>query len=346
MAAKQHTRGRQASGARSTRTWTRRAGRVAAGLGLAAGGGLLGALGVAYFVAEKVTAPIRPGFMDAYVMTPFETGADYQDVRFAPEHGAYTLEGWWLSRPESQQVIIACTGYRGTKSSLIGISTALWRAGFNVLMFDYHGHGAGQGARVTLGYRELQDFYGALTYVRQRMPAAQIAVIGYSMGASIAIMGSARRPEVCAIVADSPFATHAEVLAYNISRVLHVSGRPFTALADHFIFRRAGYRGSDVTPVHDVAAIAPRPLLLIHGTADTLIPVEHGKQVFDAAREPKELWLGEGAEHCGTYFLNRPLYCARVTAFFKQGFDAARASDDAARSHTGTTQQDPMRTLA
>ena len=303
------------------RQWRRHAQLAAAAAGFVAGGAVLGTLGAAYYVARQVTRPERPSLQDAYVMTPFETGVDYEDITFAPEHGEHMLEGWWLSRPETRRVIVACTGYRGSKSMLIGIGTALWRAGYNVLLFDYHGHGAGRGAPVTLGYREVQDFYGALNYVQERVEDAQIGVIGYSMGASIAIMGSAKRQEVRAVAADSPFTSHVDVVAHNVSRVLGVSGRPIALLADYFLPPIAGYRGRDVEPVREVAAIAPRPILVIHGTADTMIPFEHGKQVYEAAGQPKELWVGEGAEHCGTYFLDRPAYCARVAAFFERAFE-------------------------
>ncbi|MGZ3582042.1 MAG: alpha/beta hydrolase [Ktedonobacterales bacterium] len=304
------------------RRWRRHAQLAAATAGFIAGGVALGTLGAAYYVARQVTRPERPSLQDGYVMTPFETGADYEDVAFAPQRGHHMVEGWWLSRPETRRVIVACTGYRGSKSMLIGIGTALWRAGYNVLLFDYHGHGTGRGAPVTLGYREMQDFYGALNYVHKRVEDAQIGVIGYSMGASIAIIGSAKRQEVRAVVADSPFATHLDVVAHNVSRVLHVSGRPIALVADYFLPPIAGYRGRDVEPVREVAAFAPRPILVIHGTADTTIPFAHGKQVYEAARQPKELWIGEGAEHCGTYFLDRPGYCARVAAFFQRAFDS------------------------
>lgn len=304
------------------RQWRRHAQLAAATVGFIAGGAALGTLGAAYYVARRVTQPERPSLQDDYVMTPFETGVEYEDVSFAPQQGEHMVEGWWFSRPETRRVIVTCTGYRGSKSLLIGIGTALWRAGYNVLLFDYHGHGTGRGAPVTLGYREMQDFFGALNYVHKRVENAQIGVIGYSMGASIALMGSAKRQEVRAVVADSPFASHLDVVAHNVSRVLHVSGRPIALLADYFLPPIAGYRGRDVEPVREVAAIAPRPILLIHGTEDTMIPFEHAKQVYEAARQPKELWIGEGAEHCGTYFLDRPAYCARVAAFFERAFES------------------------
>ena len=311
-------------------TWLRRVGKVA---GIATGGAALGTLGMAYYVAHALTAPQRPGAMDDYVLTPFETGADYEDVTFpsaglaATASGERVLHGWWLHRPETNRVIVACPGYRGTKSDLIGISTALWRAGYNVLLFDFHGHGAGRGAPVTLAYREVPDLFGALSYARRRVPDARLGIIGFSMGASVAILGAARRPDVLAVVADSPFATHEDIVAYAIRRATRLPGRPIARLADAFLGRRAGYRHGDVMPEREVATIAPRPLLIIHGTADTVIPIEHAYRVYEAAGAPKELWIGEGAEHCATYFLDRPVYCARVAAFFERALGERKAGE-------------------
>jgi fermentation-respiration switch protein FrsA (DUF1100 family) len=293
--------------------------QAAAVSAVATSGALLGTVGLAYYVAHVLTAPRRrKSPMDDYVMTPYETGADFEEVTFAPLSGEHVLHGWWLSRPQSDQVVIGCHGYRGSKSELIGIATILWRAGFNVLIFDFYGHGAAAGSNVTLGYREVQDLSAAIDYVLERIPSARIGVIGYSMGASVAIMGSARRPEVRCVLADSPFARHRDVVAHNVQRVTHLSGKAIALLADQFLFYMAGYHSSDVEPVRDVASLAPRPLFVIHGTADSTIPVEQAIEVYRAAEQPKELWLAEGAGHCGAYFQDRSFYSARAVGFFLQ----------------------------
>lgn len=309
--------------------WRRQARRAAAAAGMLAGGSVLTTLGLSYYVAHVLTAPKRPGPTDSYVMTPFEMGADCEEVSFAPARGDYTLRGWWFKRPETRRVIVGCHGFRGSKSELVGIATLLWRAGFNVLLFDFHGHGADIGTPVTLGYREVQDFFGALDFVARRVPSAAVGVIGFSMGASIAIIGSARRPDVRCVIADSPFASHDAVVAHNIARVTHLSGTLIASVADVFLARRAGYRSSDVAPEREVAAIAPRPLLVIHGTQDETIPVAQALRVYAAAHEPKELWLGQGAGHCGTYFLDRQAYTRRSAAFFARHLAEAEDVDEA-----------------
>ena len=91
---------------------------------------------------------------------------------------------------------------------------------------------------------------------------------------------------------------------------------PFIALSDRFNGWRYGYRFAALRPIDRVGALAPRPLLIIHGTSDLVTPVEHAHRLHAAAGEPKELWIAEGAHHCGAYFLDRRVYVERVAAFF------------------------------
>jgi pimeloyl-ACP methyl ester carboxylesterase len=282
---------------------------------------------VAYYVVNQLTRPVRPGLKDTYTFTPFEFGAPFEPVEFAPASGEHRVHGWFLAHEETQRVIVLCPGYRGTKADLLGIGMHLWREGHNILLFDYHGHGHGWGAPVTLGFREVNDFLGALDYVRQRVPGALIGVLGYSMGAAVAIMGAARRPEARVVVADSAFATHWGVVEYNFKRVVRLPAPPFLFLADRLMAWRAGYRFREVEPLRDVARIAPRPLLLIHGLEDTTISPQDSQRLFEAAGEPKELWLVEGMEHCCAYFKDRLAYCQRVAAFFARHLDGAAAGE-------------------
>ena len=298
-------------------------------------GALGAAVSVAYYVVDRLTRPVRPGLKDTYTFTPFEFAVPFEPVEFAPARGEYRVHGWFLAHEETRRVILLCPGYRGTKADLLGIGMHLWREGNAILLFDYHGHGDGWGVPVTLGFRELNDFLGALEYIRQRVPEASIGVLGYSMGAAVAIMGTARRPEVRAVIADSPFATHWGVVEDTFKRAVRLPAAPFLFLADRLMAWRAGYRFREVEPLRDVAQIAPRPLLLIHGLADTIISPQDSRRLFEAAGEPKELWLVEGMEHCCAYFKDREVYCQRVAAFFAGHLGAAETE---AREATLTPQ--------
>jgi alpha-beta hydrolase superfamily lysophospholipase len=200
---------------------------------------------------------------------------------------------------------------------MLGIGSGLWRAGNNVLIFDWRSRGQSDIAQHSLAYYELRDAEAAVEYALGRVPDAHLGLIGYSMGASVALLLAAQSAAVRAVVADSPFTGIAEVVAYNAAR-RRLPARLVVPMADALTGWRYGYRFGAVRPVQVIQAISPRPVLLIHGSADTLIPYSHAHELFAAAREPKELWIVEGIEHCGAYFADRAGYVRRVAQFFEQ----------------------------
>ncbi|GIV94209.1 MAG: hypothetical protein KatS3mg056_2918 [Chloroflexus sp.] len=58
---------------------------------------------------------------------------------------------------------------------------------------------------------------------------------------------------------------------------------------------RHGYRFSQARPIDAIGQIAPRPVFLIHGVDDSLVPVSHVRRLYAAAREPRLVWEVPGA---------------------------------------------------
>lgn len=302
------------------------------GLGL-----LLGLLtfvfGTAWYVVQTLTRPKKTSRFASYMVSPFELGLPMENVVFATRDGSHQVSGWFLSSPDARTTILLCPGFRTRKNQVLAIARALWQAGHNVLAFEYFGHGEANGVPVTLGYRELADFLGAVDYAQFRAPGTHLGVVGYSMGAAIALIGSACTPEVEAVVADSAFATHASAVGYNIRRTLRLPAFPFLWLADHLLAWRAGYRFHQVEPLREVARLAPRPVLFIHGEKDTMVDPKDATRLYAAARQPKELWLVPNAEHCGAYFEERVSYVQKIVDFFERALNQrliASASEDEA----------------
>ena len=288
--------------------------RIAGVTALGAAGLLVGA---AAYATARINLRSPDTFFSDYTFSPFETHVEgYEDVKLTTADGL-RLSAWWLPRPESRRVVIGLAGHRSPKADLLGIGSALWRAGNNVLLFDWRSRGQSDVAQHSLAYSELRDAEAAVAYVLDRMPEARIGLIGYSMGASVAILLAAREPRVAAVVADSPFTGIAEVVAHGAAQ-LRLPPQLVVPMADRLTGWRYGYRFGAVRPIQAVAAISPRPLLLIHGGADSLIPVSHAHELFMTAREPKQRWIVEGADHCGAYFADRTGYVGRVAAFFEQ----------------------------
>lgn len=286
--------------------------------GISGGIGILGVIfAVALYIVETLIRPRRSGtFVDLYTFTPFELNLPAEEIAFQALNGDHLVSGWYVSSPQASATIIICPGYRGRRSDVLGMAGQLWRAGYNVLAFEYYGHGTVVGKPVTLGYREINDFLGAVAYARQRAPHTRLGAVGYSMGASVSIMGCARTTEVDALVADSGFATHRSAIEYAVNRTLHLPYILFDWVTDFMLWWRAGYHFKQVEPLRDIAHIAPRPILIIHGLQDTMVNPRDASLLYAAAKEPKELWLVPGVDHCGAYFADRVVYTQKVIGFF------------------------------
>jgi dipeptidyl aminopeptidase/acylaminoacyl peptidase len=274
-----------------------------------------GVIGLGSYVAWLLTRAPKHDVIDSYTITPWELDVPYEDVRFASFDGLQ-LAGWWMGHAAEQRSIVVSSGRGRSKSDLIGISSWMWRRGFNVLAFDYRGQGESDYAVQTIGLREADDFVAAVDYVANRLPAALIGAVGYSMGAAATIVGAAHDQRVRAVVADSPFADLKTTLGHNFSSVTRLPSHPFVDVAEALVQRRAGYRLGEFAPIREVAQIAPRPLLIIGGADDHTIRLSEMQRLYQAAGEPKELWIEQGVEHVGVYFADRRKYVQRVGEFF------------------------------
>lgn len=285
--------------------------------GLGSGVGILGVVfAAALYVVEVITRPKKLGRFGLYIFSPYELNIPAEAVTFAPLNGDYQVSGWYVPCEGATTTILLCPGFRTPMSNILGMVAHLWKAGHNVLAFEYYGHGVEVGSPITLGYREINDFLGAVAYAKERAPHTRLGVIAYSMGASVAIMASARCPDIEALVADSAFATHFSAVDYNFRRVFRIPSAPFAWVADQLLWWRAGYHFHQVEPLRDIASIAPRPILIIQGGKDSIVDPRDASLLYAAAQEPKELWFLPNADHCGAYFEDRPTYVKKVTDFF------------------------------
>lgn len=286
--------------------------------GWALGAAAMAAAAVAGFTARTVNGPRRPNL--PYTFTPFELGVPAETLAFTAVDGV-ELTGWWLDAPGSpateERVVICVHGHRGNKADMLGIGSGLWRAGNTVVMFDLRGCGESGDGPQSLAHTEQRDLEAAVALVRDRRPHASIAVVGFSMGASTAILTAARDPRIEALVLDSPFATMSDVIATAYRRFRLPTG-PLLPLANLATRLRYGYTFAQVRPIDVIAELAPRPILLLHGADDTIIPVSHAHDLFDTAREPKRLQIFDGADHCGGYFSDRPGYIDLVARFLDE----------------------------
>ena len=252
--------------------------------------------------------------------------------------------GW---KPEPDEAILLLHGYSGSVApDLVEYGPTL-RATAAVLGLDFRGHGGSADGPTTFGALEVEDVAGALAWLGER-GVARVAIVGTSMGgmtalAAVAILGDgsltgvdavpdaprgalAIRPRIVAVVGDSVSPEIGLVVANRINGPFRRG--PFRRLVADRLLAAAGRRiGADLRatePIRIVGLVAPVPLLLIHGDADTTVPIGAGRRLAAAAGPTATHWIVSGAEHSGSHALIPDAWDARVRAFLRAGFTGAR----------------------
>ncbi|ADU50506.1 hypothetical protein Tmar_0383 [Thermaerobacter marianensis DSM 12885] len=256
---------------------------------------------------------------------PSSRGLAFEDVQFTSRDGV-RLEGWFLPAAGgvASRTVIFAHGYGKNRLQddvpALDVAAALVRQGFNVLMFDFRNSGESGGDRTTVGQEEVQDLAAAVEWVRRTHGADQaVGLLGWSMGAVTAILTAGGVEPVQAVVADAPFADLRVYLEENLSHWTGLPEFPFNWLIRTLLPPLVDVHPDRVRPVEAVTRMAPTPLLLIHGTADTVIGPQHSRQLQLVAQRsgvPVELWEVEGAGHVKAYATAPEAYLERVVTFF------------------------------
>jgi len=270
---------------------------------------------LSYQVYRRAFVPPRPASQDDFAFTPFEFQADYEDVELAAADGI-NFGAWHFRQPGSPQTVIISGGHKGQRQGALGIAVALWRKGFNVILYSYRGMAGSDRAPITFGVKEVLELQATVAFARKRIPNARIGFLGYSMGAVVALLGAAGEPGVQALVLDSPFSDLRTLLVENVRSTSKLPGTPFVWLAGLMFWLRTRSTLEACRPLDVLTALEPRPLFFIHGGADAMTSVNHSRKLYDAYRGPREIWIVQGAPHAGAYFADRPLYVERVAGFF------------------------------
>ncbi|HEY1420205.1 MAG TPA: alpha/beta fold hydrolase [Candidatus Dormibacteraeota bacterium] len=276
---------------------------------------LLVYVALSYQLYVRAFVPPRATAMDDFAFTPFEFQADYEEVELVTADGV-GFGAWHFRQPGSPQTVIVSGGHKGQRQGALGITVALWRKGFNVILYSYRGMPGSDRAPVTFGIKEVQELQAVIAFARKRIANARIGLLGYSMGAVVSLLGAAGEPGVQALVLDSPFSDLRRLLVENVRMVTKLPGTPFVSMAGVMLRLRTRCRLSDCSPLAVLSSLEPRPLFFIHGGADAITSVNHSRRLYDAYRGPREIWIVQGAPHTGAYFADRPLYVERVAGFF------------------------------
>lgn len=283
-----------------------------------------GALLVFWWILLAVAAvhpPRAPLFL-----TPFDLQVPYDSIVISSRDGI-PLSGWWIPHPRARGVAVLCHGYVANRCEVLGVGLELHRMGLSCLLFDFRGHGESGGRFTTIGVKEVNDALGAVDFVAQF--GLPILLFGSSMGGAVAILTAARHERVGAVIADSAYARLSQAAdtwwEAGFGKVLGKLCRPVKYLA--LLFTRT--RLSEAEPVREIGKIAPRPLLLIHGDRDHLVPIQHAYALYQSAGEPRTLWVASGSGHVQARVDQPEQYYEQIARFVDQWLKPTSACDTA-----------------
>jgi fermentation-respiration switch protein FrsA (DUF1100 family) len=229
-------------------------------------------------------------------------GLQCEDVVFATEDGV-RLHGWYCPVPRPRGVFLMFHGNAGNITHRVDRVTA-WQRTLNVsvFVFDYRGYGRSAGQPNELGvYRDARAAYRWLT-ADQGIAPGDVVFFGESLGGAVALQ-LATEVTPCALILESTFTSAVEM-----------GQRAFPWLPVRWIMRNR-FASIDKIERYD------GPLLIVHGTQDTLIPFAMGQALFERANEPKRFYAVVGADHNDMAWKGGHAYLQAIEAFLRELVD-------------------------
>jgi uncharacterized protein len=257
-------------------------------------------------------------------MAPTDLAAE--NVTIKSRSGA-TLRGWFLEGHPGGGGVVLLHSVRANRLSMLERARILNASGFSVLLFDFQAHGESTGERVTFGHREALDAQSAVMFVRNRLPGEKVGAIGTSLGGAAALLGPSPLP-VDALVLE---AVYPDIGAAIENRLRLASGGtigsivtvPLVRLLELAMPSVVGVAPSELRPIDHIADLVA-PVLIVAGTRDTRTTAAETLAMFDRARQPKSLWLVEGAGHVDLERYAPGAYREHVLAFLAQNLQRPR----------------------
>jgi len=253
---------------------------------------------------------IKPGKWPVE-FAPESFSLEYENVTFETSDGL-KLKGWFLPGNKSSNTIIVMHGYPTNKADVLPFSMFLLKK-FNVFLFDFRSFGESEGSYTTAGYKEVKDLDAAVEYLKSRKDVKNIGALGFSLGASVAIM--IKNDNIKAVVADSAYSNLDNMIEAMYRNFLFFK-YPFVQLTRFYSKIFFGLDPKNVSPENAIKDVN-KQVLIIHGKKDSQIPLNEA-YVLHNANKKTELWIVENADHGETYALNKDEYEKRVLEFFEK----------------------------
>lgn len=200
-----------------------------------------------------------------------------------------SLGAWWCPQDDpANPALLFFHGNAGTRADRLHNVQGLWRAGWSVLIFDYRGYGDSTGRPSEPGL--IRDGLAAYDWLRGRVAKQPIVLFGRSLGGAVAAQTALQR-SAAGLILESAFTSVPDMARLTL---------PLPGVG-----RLVRTRFDNLAAVSRIEI----PLMIIHGTADELIPFTMGEALNKAAASPaKQFHAVAGGSHNDTYVVAGDAY--------------------------------------
>ena len=238
-----------------------------------------------------------------------------------------TLNGHLYMCKNPKRIIVAMHGWRSNWQNDFGCSVEFLHNEQSVVLFpDQRGQNDSEGDYIGFGVLERNDCVDWVKFVVERFGTdLPIYLLGVSMGATTVLMASGAKLPDCVkgIIADCGFTSPHDIWKHVIENNLKIREKVAYPIANAIIKKRAQYDGDEYSTLEALAK-NEKPVLFIHGSSDTFVPIDMTFKNYLACASPKEFFIVPGAGHGMSYVVDTKGYEKAVRGFFhkcENGFD-------------------------
>ena len=267
-------------------------------------------------------------------ITPTDLGLPFEATDVPS--GELTLPGWFIPAGDGAPGpgVALVHGWESARDRLLPMAVFLHAAGFHCLVVDVRGHGANAAESLPITAGEFgSDALAAFRALDARPEVTVGAIVGHSMGAIGAILAAAEEPRVAAVVSTSapadPWRLTRQTFRLAKLPIPGAIAWPLAWLTTQVYLRPRGHRIRRISASEALRAL-DRPILLVHGTADIVVPVSHLDRLAGVARRagrPVETVRIEGGQHSWLY--EYPEYRRVVAEFLARSLGGPLAPGEA-----------------
>lgn len=268
---------------------------------------------------------------DDRTVTYYPTDTTFQDIYVTMPSGERHHAIYLRNDTARGRTAIVVHGYKDNCRKFADIAMIYYRQlGYNILLPDLHAHGLSEGRDIQMGWKDRLDVK-CWTHVADTLFASKggertrMVIHGVSMGAAttMCLSGESNLPDyIRCFVEDCGYTSVREQFAWQLKEQYGLPAFPIIDICSRMCKRGGtdgiyGWSFDEASPLAQVSK-CKRPMLFIHGDADTYVPFHMMQKLYDAKPQPKEMWVARGTAHARAYKDHPEAYAGKIKEFVER----------------------------